>query len=124
MEHVSDFDKELSGNDFDNQGSTASFYPDKSIDIVSESDNNSVARRQFVKIATTVAGGVISGASVFNTTEVSAVNRGKTSKLRWIDTHIHVSDIGRDGKKREQMLEDLLEVLDRDEADLRFVISP
>ncbi|NOZ20618.1 MAG: amidohydrolase family protein [Planctomycetes bacterium] len=41
----------------------------------------------------------------------------------WIDTHIHVSDIGRDGKKREQMLEDLLDVLDRCDADLRFVIS-
>ncbi|MGD9497811.1 MAG: amidohydrolase family protein [Armatimonadota bacterium] len=43
--------------------------------------------------------------------------------LRWIDTHIHVSDIGPDGRRRERMLHDLLEVLDRDEADLRFLIS-
>jgi len=41
----------------------------------------------------------------------------------WIDTHIHVSDIGRDGAKRERMLADLLDVLDRCDADLRFVIS-
>jgi len=41
----------------------------------------------------------------------------------WIDTHIHVSDIGPDGKKRERMLDDLLDVLDRCDADLRFVIS-
>ena len=41
----------------------------------------------------------------------------------WIDTHIHVSDIGRDGAKRERMLEDLLDVLDRCDADLRFIIS-
>ncbi|MBN1676090.1 MAG: amidohydrolase family protein [Kiritimatiellae bacterium] len=41
----------------------------------------------------------------------------------WIDTHIHVSDIGPDGERRERMLEDLLEVLDRCDADLRFVIS-
>ena len=42
----------------------------------------------------------------------------------WIDAHIHVSDIGRDGAVRESMLADLLEVLDRSEADLRFIISP
>ncbi len=46
----------------------------------------------------------------------------------WIDSHIHVSDIGRDGSKRERagrerMLDDLLDVLDRSDADLRFVIS-
>ena len=44
-------------------------------------------------------------------------------KQTWIDTHIHVSDIGRDGQHRENMLEDLLELLDRCDADLRFVIS-
>jgi len=43
--------------------------------------------------------------------------------LRWLDTHIHVSDIGPDGQRRERMLHDLLDVLDRDEADLRLLIS-
>lgn len=42
---------------------------------------------------------------------------------RWIDTHIHVSDIGRDGERRRTMLTDLLDVLDRDGVDLRFVVS-
>jgi len=46
------------------------------------------------------------------------------TKPKWIDTHIHVSDIGKDGARRERLLEDLMEVLDRDEAELRFVISP
>jgi len=41
----------------------------------------------------------------------------------WLDTHIHVSDIGPDGKRRESMLADLLDVLDRCDAGLRFVIS-
>lgn len=41
----------------------------------------------------------------------------------WIDTHIHVSDLGPEGKRRERMLEDLLDVLDRCDADLRLVIS-
>jgi predicted TIM-barrel fold metal-dependent hydrolase len=41
----------------------------------------------------------------------------------WIDTHIHVSDIGPDGTRRGRMLEDLLDVLDRCDADLRFIIS-
>ena len=35
-----------------------------------------------------------------------------------------MSDIGPDGQARERLLEDLLAVLDADEADLRFVISP
>jgi len=43
--------------------------------------------------------------------------------LRWIDTHIHVSDIGPDGARREHMLDDLLALLDRSDADLRLVIS-
>lgn len=42
----------------------------------------------------------------------------------WIDTHVHVSSIGPDGSTRERLLEDLVDVLDRDPADLRFVISP
>ena len=41
----------------------------------------------------------------------------------WIDTHIHVSDIGRDGNHRDRLLEDLLDVLDRCDEDLRLVIS-
>jgi len=41
----------------------------------------------------------------------------------WVDTHIHVSDIAPDGTRRERMLEDLLDVLDRADADLRFVMS-
>ncbi|MFC1806120.1 amidohydrolase family protein [Planctomycetota bacterium] len=42
----------------------------------------------------------------------------------WLDTHIHVSAVGRDGQRRERLLDDLLEVLDRCDADLRFVLSP
>ncbi len=42
----------------------------------------------------------------------------------WLDTHVHVSDTGRDGEHRPRLLEDLLDVLDREEADLRFVICP
>jgi len=42
----------------------------------------------------------------------------------WIDTHVHVSSIGPAGSKRDRLLDDLLAVLDGDEADLRFVISP
>jgi predicted TIM-barrel fold metal-dependent hydrolase len=41
----------------------------------------------------------------------------------WVDTHIHVSDIGPDGRRRERMLADLLAVLDQSDADLRFVVS-
>lgn len=44
-------------------------------------------------------------------------------KRPWIDTHIHVSDLGPGGQRRERMLEDLLDVLDRCDADLRFVVS-
>ena len=44
-------------------------------------------------------------------------------KRPWIDTHIHVSDLGPDGKRRERMLDDLLELMDRSDADLKFVIS-
>ncbi len=46
-----------------------------------------------------------------------------TKDMIWIDTHIHASDIGSDGAKRERMLDDLLDVLDRCDADLRLVIS-
>ncbi|MGD8239833.1 MAG: amidohydrolase family protein [Armatimonadota bacterium] len=43
---------------------------------------------------------------------------------RWIDTHIHVSDRTGDGSHREHLVEDLMAVLDRCDADLRFIISP
>ena len=46
------------------------------------------------------------------------------AKQKWLDTHIHVSDIGADGKPRAHLLEDLLKVLDQCDADLRWVISP
>jgi len=45
------------------------------------------------------------------------------SRGLWLDTHIHVSNIAPGGQVRRRMLEDLLEVLDRSDADLRFVIS-
>lgn len=48
----------------------------------------------------------------------------KGKRRKWIDTHIHVSDFSRQGKKREKLLDDLLEVLDRCDADLRFIIFP
>ncbi|NOZ21962.1 MAG: amidohydrolase [Planctomycetes bacterium] len=43
---------------------------------------------------------------------------------KWIDTHVHVSDRGKDGRTHERLLDDLIDVLDRDGADLRWVISP
>jgi len=42
----------------------------------------------------------------------------------WIDTHVHVCDIGGDGQLRPHFVEDLLAVLDAEQADLRFVVSP
>ena len=44
-------------------------------------------------------------------------------KRPWVDTHIHVSDLGPDGSRRERMLADLLDVLNHCDADLRFVIT-
>ncbi|MEW6360165.1 MAG: amidohydrolase family protein [Planctomycetota bacterium] len=43
---------------------------------------------------------------------------------KWIDTHVHVSDRGKDGRRHERLVEDVMDVFDRDEADLRWVISP
>ena len=45
-------------------------------------------------------------------------------RAKWLDTHVHVSDIGSDGKTRPHLLDDLLKVLDGCDADLRWVISP
>ncbi|MDD4869209.1 MAG: TatD family hydrolase [Kiritimatiellae bacterium] len=81
-----------------------------------------ITRRQFVK--TTAAAAMVSTAGFFGPQTASAADGDQKKKRRWIDTHIHVSDIGRDGKKREKMLEDLLDVLDRCDADLRFAICP
>lgn len=44
--------------------------------------------------------------------------------MRWIDTHIHVSDIGPGGEKREDLAADLLTMLDGSGADLELVVSP
>ena len=46
------------------------------------------------------------------------------ARRTWIDTHIHVSDLNRDGTRRGNMLAALLGVLDRSGHDLQFVISP
>ena len=43
--------------------------------------------------------------------------------MRWIDTHIHVSDVGEDGARREKMLPELVDVLDRCDAELELVVS-
>ncbi len=43
--------------------------------------------------------------------------------MRWIDTHIHVSDIGEDSARRGSTLPELLDVLDRCDAALELVVS-
>jgi len=43
--------------------------------------------------------------------------------MRWIDTHIHVSDVGPDRERRQNVLQDLLDVLDRCDEDLELVVS-
>ena len=87
-------------------------------------NNTNVTRRDFVKTATSVTAAALAGANVLYTGVASAASQGQMKKRQWIDTHIHVSDLGGDGKKREHMLDDLLDVLDRCDADLRFAISP
>lgn len=44
-------------------------------------------------------------------------------KRLWVDTHVHISDIGPDGSPRPRMRDDLVELLDRCDADLRLVCS-
>jgi len=46
------------------------------------------------------------------------------SRRVWIDTHIHVCDLGPDGLPRPGFTEALLAVPGAEEADLRFVVSP
>jgi predicted TIM-barrel fold metal-dependent hydrolase len=82
-----------------------------------------ITRRDFVKTAATVTTATLAGGNMMSPDVASATTRGQTKQRRWIDTHIHICDIGVDGRKRERMLEDLLDVLDRCDADLRFVIS-
>ena len=54
---------------------------------------------------------------------VATLEANEADTMIWIDTHIHVSDVGTDGQRREHMLDDLLALLGRCDADLRFVIS-
>lgn len=81
-----------------------------------------VPRRRFLKTSAGAAGAFCT--TRFLPHGAMSATGAPVKKRPWIDTHIHVSDIGRDGKRRERMLEDLLDVLDRCDADLRFVISP
>lgn len=83
-----------------------------------------VTRRDFVKTATTFTAATLTGENVLRTKAWSADVQYQLKKRCWIDTHVHVSDIGNDGKKRERMQKDLLDVLDKCDADLRFLISP
>ncbi len=48
----------------------------------------------------------------------------QTLPTHWIDTHIHVSDRNGDGSPRQHLVSDLLAVLDAEQTDLRFVVSP
>ena len=43
--------------------------------------------------------------------------------ITWLDTHVHVSNFGRGGVERSDILPPLLDVLDSSGADLRFAIS-
>ena len=44
-------------------------------------------------------------------------------KPTWIDTHIHISDYGTDGVKRDNFCQALGDLLDSSDADLKFVVS-
>ena len=87
-------------------------------------NKTNVTRRDFVRTATTVTTAALAGGNLLCTGIAPISGQGKLKKRHWIDTHIHVSDIGDDNKKRDRMLEDLLDVLDRCDADLRLAISP
>lgn len=81
-----------------------------------------LTRRTFVRNAA-AAVAALGGAGTLRAEADPPTDKKENKKRRWIDTHIHASDIGPDGKKRERMLEDLLDLLDRCDADLRFAIS-
>ncbi len=83
-----------------------------------------IDRRSFFKTAASVTAGIMAGSSLTSVADIPFTGiQDKKKKIMWIDNHIHVSDIGPDGKKREKMLEDLIDVLDRCDADLRLIIS-
>ena len=44
-------------------------------------------------------------------------------KTTFIDTHIHVSDLGPGGRARDGVLEGILDVIERSGLDLRFIVS-
>lgn len=44
-------------------------------------------------------------------------------KREWIDVHIHISDIGKDGKKRLHFIDDLAALLDSSDANLKMIVS-
>ena len=44
-------------------------------------------------------------------------------RMKWLDTHVHVSNFDGEGADRGDVLGDLLEVIERSSADLRFVLS-
>ncbi|MDP6778767.1 MAG: TatD family hydrolase [Candidatus Latescibacteria bacterium] len=46
-----------------------------------------------------------------------------SSGITWVDTHVHVSNIGRGGEDRGDILPSLLDVMKGSGADLRFAIS-
>jgi len=51
-------------------------------------------------------------------------DRGSAAgRTRWLDTHVHVSNYDGGGMDRGDILGDLLEVIERSGADLRFVLS-
>ena len=43
--------------------------------------------------------------------------------MEWIDTHVHISGVSSDGTLRETLAQDLMAVMDRSGADLRFIVS-
>jgi len=43
--------------------------------------------------------------------------------MRWIDTHVHISSVSRDGSARPTLAQDLLAVMDATGDDLRFVAN-
>jgi predicted TIM-barrel fold metal-dependent hydrolase len=44
-------------------------------------------------------------------------------KRQWLDTHVHVSAVNPDGSRRENLCDDLMRVLDTEDAAISFVIS-
>jgi predicted TIM-barrel fold metal-dependent hydrolase len=94
------------------------------IKTLESSHGNNITRRNFVKNSATAVAATLAGATIpYGIIKDPTISR-TLKKQPWLDTHIHVSDIGQDGKKRESMLDDLLQVLDNSDADLKIAISP